>query len=137
MITLCRDAIETAGVDRRARRHWFGNALHCGINWPCSDAAGRGAGAFARSIGCSGFLCRGGGRRDFHPLDRQLASLHWLSIVTITGDRISSSDKLLSRDSRHGLSQKRFRNDLSNRNHGGSDGARTRELRRDRPAILQ
>jgi hypothetical protein len=25
--------------------HWFGSALHRSINWPCSDAAGRGAGA--------------------------------------------------------------------------------------------
>jgi hypothetical protein len=23
--------------------HWFGSALHCSINWRCSDAPGRGA----------------------------------------------------------------------------------------------
>ena len=37
----------------------FGNALHCDINWRCSDAAGRGARVFAPSIGCSGCLWRG------------------------------------------------------------------------------
>jgi len=35
--------------------HWFGNALHCSINWPCSDAAARGARVFAHRSGVLGF----------------------------------------------------------------------------------
>ena len=36
--------------------HWFGSALHCSINWQCSNVVGRGACVFALSIGCSGIV---------------------------------------------------------------------------------
>src|SRR5215469_7087152 len=56
MVGFYRNAIETARADRRARRAWFGSALHCSINWQCSNVVGRGACVFALSIGCSGIV---------------------------------------------------------------------------------
>jgi hypothetical protein len=54
MIGFCRNAIEAARAHHRPAEHWFGSALHCSINWQCSDAAGRGARIFDSSTAVLG-----------------------------------------------------------------------------------
>jgi hypothetical protein len=62
MIRFCRDVIEAARADHRARRALAWECVALQHQLAVLRQAGRGARVFARSIGCSGCLCRGGGR---------------------------------------------------------------------------